>query len=144
MSTPVRVAMIGLDHWYTAFPLAKAFAAHPEVEVVGIADEDPARVREVAAAAGLDDAMRSEQQLLDDPRVDVVAAFASTDRNPAICVAAAGAGKHILSIKPLANTLDDASRIRSAVHKAGVAFVPAESRQRAGALGRQLRTWNDE
>ncbi len=143
-STPVRIAMIGLDHWYTALPLAKAFAAHPDVELVGIADPDQNRAREVAASAGLGGEVSSEQELLEDPRVDAVAAFASTDRNPAICRTAAANGKHILSVKPLANTLEEATELRAAVHSAGVAFLPAESRSRTGAFARQVRQWNDE
>ncbi len=144
MSKPVRVAMIGLDHWYTAIPLAKAFAAHSEVELVGITDEDDARAREVAATAGLAGPVRSAKELLEDPAVDLVAVFASTDRSPAICRTAAGNGKHILSIKPLANDLETATTIRTAVQEAGVKFLPAESRQRCAPLARQLRQWIDE
>lgn len=144
ISTPLRIAMIGLDHWYTALPLAQAFAAHPEVELVAIADADSDRAAEVRAKAGLDATPTSEKELLQDPRVDVIASFGSTDKNPAVCVAAAENGKHILSVKPLANTLAEATEIREAVHRAGVVFVPAESRHRAGALGLQLRRWQQE
>lgn len=144
VSTPVRIAMVGLDHWYTALPLARAFAAHPEIELVGLTDADQNRAREVAASAGLDGPAGSERELLEDSRVDAIAAFASSDRNPAICTAAAAAGKHIISVKPLANTLDEATRLRTAVHDAGVAFLPAESRQRGAPLAQQLRRWRDE
>jgi predicted dehydrogenase len=144
VSTPVRVAMIGLDHWYTAIPLAQAFAAHPEVELVGLADDDSARAREVAATAGLAGPAGSAKELLEDPAVDLVAIFTSTDKSPELCVAAAGNGKHILSIKPLANDLATATTIRTAVREAGVRFVPAESRGRCAPLARQLRQWIDE
>jgi predicted dehydrogenase len=143
-STPVRVAMIGFDHWYTALPLAQAFAAHPEVEVVGIADADRNRAVDVLARTGLDAPIVAEKELLEDPRVQAIAAFGSCEKNPAVCVAAAENGKHIVSIKPLARTLDEATQILSAVRRAGVQFLPGESRPRASAFAQQVRRWLDE
>lgn len=142
--TPVRAAVIGLDHWYAAIPLTQALATHPDVELVGVADAEPDRAREVAAKAGGARFSESGREFLDDPSVDVIAAFAGSDRNPATCVAAAEAGKHIVSIKPLARDLDDATEILRAVRRSGVGFLPAECRGRLSPLHRQLKGWVEE
>ena len=67
--------------------------------------------------------------------------MASVDRNPAICVAAAESGKHILFTKPAARTLDEAVKVRDAVHRAGVSFLPGESRARGAEHSRMLHDW---
>ncbi len=138
MSDPLRVAIIGLDHWYTAIPLAESFAAHPDVELVGIADLDPARAQEVAGKVGVERVSTTGEEFLTDPNVDVIAAYRSTEHNPSLCVAAAENGKHILSIKPMANTLEEATTILNAVRTAGVRFVGSETRSRASANHTQL------
>ncbi|HEY6738640.1 MAG TPA: Gfo/Idh/MocA family oxidoreductase, partial [Actinopolymorphaceae bacterium] len=143
-SEPVRIAIVGLDHWYTAIPLAQAITLHPETQLVGIYDADAARARQVATKVGCKRVAASPTELIEDDGVQVVAAFASVDRNPDTCVAAAEAGKHIVSVKPLARTLDEATTILTAVRKAGVRFLPGESRSRSTAHHRQLRTWARE
>lgn len=144
ISNPVRIAVIGLDHWYTAISLAGAIAAHPEAELAGIWDADPVRAEQVAAKVGNPPVVSTPEQLLDDDQIDVAATFASVEKNPDLCVRAAEQGKHIVSIKPLARTLDEATRIVRAVQRAGVAFVPSESRTRATPFAQQLRAWVDE
>jgi predicted dehydrogenase len=143
-TTPLRVALIGLDHWYTAIPLVTEISAHPDLQLVGIADADPGRATEVAARAGDVKVTTNADELIGDPTVDIVASLTSSDRNAEVCVAAAEAGKHLLSVKPFARTLDDAARIVEAVRRAGVVFLPAESRSRVAALYRQLRQWLDD
>lgn len=139
-SQPTKVAIVGLDHWYTAVPLAREFANRRDTELVGIWDADPARARQIADQVGAPVA-DSAAQLIEDESVDVVGSFISTDQNPSQVVAAAKAGKHIVSIKPLARTLDEATTIVTAVREAGVVFIPAESRVRVAAHSQQLRTW---
>lgn len=129
MSTPVRFAIVGFDHWYSAIPLAEAILADPDSVLVGIADRSQERVAELTerfAVPGTTDL----DALITSDDVDVVASFVSVDQNPAVVIAAARAGKHIISIKPLALTLEEADEIRTAVRDAGVIFIPGESRSR--------------
>lgn len=131
MPIPIRAAIIGLDHWYTAIELARDFAAHPDIELVGIAHRDEERLRQVAEETGVSRATTDLQELASDTSVELVASMVSVDQNPGIVIPAARAGKHILSVKPLARTLDEATEIVSAVRESGVAFIPAETRSRA-------------
>lgn len=141
MSAPITFGVVGLDHWYSAIPLAEAIAAHPGAVLAGIADRELSRAREVAAKTGEPRVTADLKELIEDDAVDVIASFASVDQNPDIVVAAAEAGKHIVSVKPLALSLAEADRIRAAVRRSGVVFVPGESRSRGAAQNQWLKEY---
>ncbi|MBW1640794.1 Gfo/Idh/MocA family protein [Microbacterium resistens] len=134
----VRIAVLGLDHWYAALPFARAVQAHPEAELVVIADPDQVRSSEIAAELAVE-ASTDPAAAAIRPDVDAVACFSSVDRSPALCIAAAGAGKHIVAVKPLAMDLTTADTVVAAVEEAGVVFVPSEAR-RTSALALRLRS----
>jgi predicted dehydrogenase len=144
-ASKLRIGLVGLDHWYTALSLAQQLARHERWELAGIADPDIDHAREAARRAGVPDLAGDDPtRLLEDDSIDVIASFISVDRNPEICVAAADRGKHLLSIKPLARTLDEATAIVDAVRRNGVRFLPAESRSRLSPQSQQLREWFGE
>ena len=93
MSNAVRFGVVGLDHWYSAIPLAEAIAAKNDAVLVGIADRDITRAQEVAANTGNPLVTDDLHALIDDPSIDVIASFVSVDQNPDIVVAAARAGR---------------------------------------------------
>lgn len=138
MTAPIRAAIVGLDHWYTAIELAENFAAHPDIELVGIADSNADHAHEVAAKAGVARVTTDLHELVDDPDVELVASMVSVDQNPGIVIRAARAGKHILSVKPLARTVDEATAILEAVRETGVTFIPAETRARESRQNQDL------
>ncbi|MGW3489083.1 Gfo/Idh/MocA family protein [Streptomyces sp. NPDC001054] len=125
---PLRIAVIGFDHWYAAIPFARRVAADPAARLVALVDRDPARTAHVAHLTGCTRTSTDPATVLSDPDVDAIACFTSVDQNPELCVAAARAGKHIVSVKPLALTLADADRVVAEVERAGIVFVPSESR----------------
>ena len=145
MSTsPVRIGIVGLDHWYWAFSFAGAAVTSQDVELVAIADADAGRAKDAADRFGVGRATARAQELIEDPQIDAIASFISVDQNPAICVQAARAGKHIFSVKPLARTLAEATEILDAVRAAGVLFLPAESANRLAAQPQQIKQWIGE
>lgn len=145
MSTnKLRFAIIGLDHWYSAIELAQTLMDHPDTELVAIADNNEDHVREVAEGIGLAEYSTDLHQYIHDDRIDVVASFVTIDRNPGIVIAAAEAGKDIISVKPFANTLEEGTQIVDAVRNAGVTFVPAETRLRQSDLNRYTKNLIDE
>lgn len=137
MTTPIRIGIIGFDHWYAGIPFARKVAAEPIVSLHALVDRDPARVAHVAELTGCARTSTDPAFVLDDPDVDAIACFTSVDQSPELCVAAARAGKHIVSVKPLAMTLPEADRVVEAVEAAGVVFVPSESRH-TSPLARRL------
>ncbi|RRD45881.1 Gfo/Idh/MocA family protein [Tessaracoccus sp. OH4464_COT-324] len=135
--TTINFAIVGLDHWYSALPLARGLNQHPEAALRLIVDRDPVRGQTIADELGVPFSL-SVEDALGSAEIDAVGCFFSVDRNPELCIAAAAAGKHIVSIKPLARTLDEASAIVHAVEQAGVQFVPAESRSRMTEQNQRL------
>jgi predicted dehydrogenase len=140
MSTEkLRFAIVGLDHWYAAFSLADSLKDHPRIGLVGIADASEDRAREVAERVGITDYTTDLTKYINDPSVDAIASLVTVDRNPEIVIAAAEAGKGIVSVKPFANTLEEGTRIVEAVRKAGVVFIPAETRMRQSELNQHIK-----
>lgn len=128
---PVRFAIVGLDHWYAAIPFAEKVASCETSELYAIVDRDVDRAEEVGARTGCRRTSADLVGIIDDPQVDVVACFTSVDASAELCIAAAEAGKHIVSVKPMAMTLSEADRVVEAVEHSGVHFVPSESRRRS-------------
>jgi len=144
MTKTLRVALVGLDHWYSAISLAEALAQHESIDFVGLADSNEAHAREVAEKIGITNWTTDLKQFVTDPTVDVIASFVSVDRNPDIVIPAAQSGKHIISVKPLARTLEEATRIVEAVREAGVVFIPSESRSRQTEQNQYLKQLVDD
>lgn len=130
--TGCRIAVLGLDHWYSALLLIPSFAQDPRVEIAGIADSDLDHAREVAAQFGVRRVVEDPAALIGDQTIDAAAVFMSTDRNPGLYVAAAQAGKHVLAAKPIARTLEEATEVLAAVRTTGVHLLPGELMNRWG------------
>lgn len=141
VATPIRIGVVGLDHWYWAFSFAGAVRRHADALIVAVADADVERAGLYARRYGVDRTTTRVHELLNDESIDLIASFISVDQNPAVCIAAARSGKHMLSVKPLARTLAEAGRIRDAVHASGVHFIPAETTWRLSEQNQQLRAW---
>ena len=88
------------------------------------------------------------EDVLNHPGVDAVIVTCETNRHPAMVIAAAQAGKHILCQKPMALSLAECDQMAAAVEQAGVKFMmahqmrhdPANMKMKeiveSGALGR--------
>src|SRR3970282_1237518 len=128
--------------------------------LVAICGRDGAAVREAARRYGYGALYTHLRALGADDRVQVSDNGGPNHLHAEPCIAAAGAGKHVLCEKPLARTAAEARRMLDAVPRAGVKqlvgsnyrFVPAIRQARdliaAGALGeirhfraRYLQDW---
>lgn len=130
-------------------------ADHPDVDLVAVA-EVPGETgrRDLAEAFARERAVPHYEDyvhMLDECRPDVVSLCVVPSRNPEVLVAAAERGIHILSEKPVAETLAAAERALGVVKAAGVVFsldVPtacftrpmadAQERAASGAIGEPL------
>jgi predicted dehydrogenase len=126
-SSKLRVSLVGLDHWYAALGLAEAASGSADIELVAVADSELSRAQEVAAKYGFAQASDRLEEAAGADGVDLVISMVSTDRNPAVCIAAARAGNHLIAVKPMARTLAEASNIAAAVSDAGIHFLPGEA-----------------
>jgi predicted dehydrogenase len=119
MATRLRVGLIGGGPW-AADVHAPAVAAHRDFELTGVWTRRPAVAAKLAAAHGAS-AFDSVDALID--AVDVVALSVPPAVQAEIAVAAAGAGRHLILEKPLAESADAALSIAEAVDAAGVASI---------------------
>lgn len=117
------------------------FAGHPQAELIGVADVNPAR-KQAAANLGLR-WYDSVEKVIDDARVEAVFIATNNRSHAPIAERAIEAGKHCLIEKPIATTLQDARRLQqiSRKHRLSLAvdhmMTENAYNQRAGDLIRQ-------
>ncbi|QJI38683.1 Gfo/Idh/MocA family protein [Pseudomonas sp. ADAK13] len=104
-----------------AFNNARAVFELPvKLTLAALADADTERATRCAADWGFARAHGDWQQLIDDPKVDVVAITTPNHLHYPMAMAALAAGKAVYCEKPLAVSLEQASAMRDAARKAGV------------------------
>src|SRR5580765_4669961 len=96
-SSPIRLAMVGLDHWYWAFSIAESIPSQSDVALIAVTDNNPVRARSYASRFGIQRVAATPREIFEDDNIDAIASFISIDQNPAICIEAAKHGKHIFS-----------------------------------------------
>jgi predicted dehydrogenase len=115
----MRFGVLGTGFWAREVH-ARALAAHPTAELVGVWGRDLAKAKAVGAQFDVPgfgdlDALLAE--------VDAVAVSLPPDVQAPLAVRAADAGKHLLLEKPLALAVPAADRVVAAVRNAGVASI---------------------
>ena len=115
----IRVGLIGAGRMGKVFAHTLAFTVS-EVELAAVADTDPKTSQEVAARFGVKHHYTDYHELLKREDIDVVVIVTPTSTHAEIIKAAAAAGKHIFSEKPLAQTLVLCDEAIAAVASAGV------------------------
>lgn len=100
--------------------VAPAITADPNSRLVHVVSRDADRGRSFADRHGAPSASTDYDAMLADPDVNVVAVTSPNALHPEHVFAAAKAGKHILSDKPLAPSAAEAQRMLDACAAAGV------------------------
>jgi predicted dehydrogenase len=140
MTRPLNIAMIGGGFMGKAHALGHAgmpmffwpAPAIPVRKIVVDVTEDLAR--EAAERFGFEGWTTDWRAAVTRPDVDAVDIVTPNDSHAEIAIAAARAGKHILSEKPLARTGDEALTMLEAVRKAGVIHMVAFNYRRTPAV----------
>jgi predicted dehydrogenase len=155
VTATVGVALVGCGHRPHAWSYARAVSSSSSARLVAVFDEDPTLGHSVAddfGAPWTDDL----DALLATGDVDAVVVCSPTVNHRRHIEAAAAAGCHVLSEKPLATTVEDGRAVVAACREAGVQlhvafvsrFLPQVRRVKAaleaGSLGEVvgLRTGN--
>jgi UDP-N-acetyl-2-amino-2-deoxyglucuronate dehydrogenase len=101
---------------------AQAIAANTEygARLVAVGHYDRARFPEIESRFGVP--CWAEDELLSDPKVDVVCICTPSGQHSAQTIAAAGAGKHVLVEKPIATRVEDADAMIAACQHNRVAM----------------------
>jgi len=108
----VGIALVGTG--YVADYYAATLPLHPQLRLIGVHDADPERVDRFARFHGVH-AFRGLDELLDDPRVEVVVNLTNPASHHDVTLRALEASRHVYSEKPLAMDFPSA---RSLVERA--------------------------
>ena len=118
----MKIGMMSFAHLH-AEAYIHNLRAIPDVEIIGLADDDPQRGRHFAEMFGARFFSSYEALLAEQP--DGVLVCSENVYHRPLVELAAQAGVHILSEKPLATTLADAQAMLAACQKAGVILMTA-------------------
>jgi predicted dehydrogenase len=122
----LRAAVVGLG---IGRHHVRAFDAHPEVELVAICDADAGRREGFRAAHPAARAYADLQTLLARETLDLVTICTPDWLHADMGVAALQAGAHVVSVKPLTTTVEDARRLIAAADAAGRKLMVAHERR---------------
>ncbi len=116
-AAPLRIGVVGLTHDHVGWLLGRKNDG--EIEIVGIVEPNRELVRRYVARYGLrtDIVFNSTSEMLDKTRPAAVAAFGSIAEHLAVVEAAAPRGVHVMVEKPLAMSLDHATRMKTLADK---------------------------
>ncbi|GAA4808163.1 Gfo/Idh/MocA family protein [Tomitella cavernea] len=120
---PLRIGILGVARITgEAVVLPARVLGH---RLVAVASRDRARAEFFAELCRVERVHDSYEDVLADPDVDVVYLPLPPALHVHWALAALAAGKHVLCEKPLAATAEQAARIRSAAHRAGLVMHEA-------------------
>ncbi len=140
---PYGVAILGLGHWYSAYGLARALPEYPHARLVVVASPDEAHRTTFCDTFGVE-GVASYAEAIARPDVDIVHIATPVCDIPALTIAAARAGKHIVMGKPMAMTMAQADAMVDGGRggRRGVRAVPgpdAAAQPRAQGAHRRRR-----
>jgi predicted dehydrogenase len=118
----VKIGMLSFAHMH-GHSYASCVKDLPNATLVGVADEDAARGREMAQKFGAK--YFDSFEALCKSAVDAVIIASDNKMHLPLTLLAAKHGKHILCEKPLARTMAEAREMLSAVKKSGVILATA-------------------
>ncbi|MWV46987.1 gfo/Idh/MocA family oxidoreductase [Paenibacillus sp. HJL G12] len=118
----LKLGMISFAHSH-AFDYLDALLKMKDVEVAGIADEDPTRTRELAESHSV--VYYGDYRELLATNIDAIVICSENARHAEITVASAKAGKHVLCEKPLGLSAEEMEGMIAACREAGVQLMTA-------------------
>jgi predicted dehydrogenase len=149
-----RLAGINFDHFHMG-DLLRYAAQHPQVEIVGIADEQPARMEEAVGKLGIDRSRVFTDYIrcLEQARPEVVVLCPAAAKHGEWVKKVAPYGPHILVEKPFAASLKEADAMVKAMPREATLMINwplqwSASHRRAyelveaGTIGEVLNVWH--
>lgn len=135
----IRIAMIGYQfmgkahsHAYRDLPFYFDNALKPELKVISGRNESA--VKEAKVKMGWQEYDTDWKKVIDRDDIDVIDIVTPNHTHAEIAIAAAEAGKHIITEKPLALTVDEAERMVEAVNKNNVKHMVCHNYRFAPAV----------
>lgn len=116
----IGTGFMGRAHTLAFRNVSAAFELPFTLRLAALADADPARAQACATAWGFEQAHSDWQQLIDDPKVNLIAITTPNHLHYPMAMAAIAAGKPLYCEKPLAVSLEQANAMHLAAKAAGV------------------------
>src|SRR3954469_18921101 len=117
------VALVGLGY-YSTRELAPALRLTEHCKLAGVVTGTPAKGTKMAAEYGFPEAnvygYDTMARMADNRDIDIVYVVTPNGLHAEHCIAAAKAGKHVITEKPMANSVADCDAMIAACKKAGV------------------------
>ena len=121
----LRVCVVGLGMGYAH---AKAYSAMENVDLY-VCDLDEAKVKRAQSELNVKGVLGSWEEALDSKLVDALDTALPHDLHKQVALKAAEAGKHFMTEKPIARTLEEADAMIAAAKKAGIKFMVSENQR---------------
>jgi len=112
----IRIGVIGYGYWGPN--LVRNFYETGGAEVACVSDLRPERLKQVTTRYPTVKVTQDHQDLMADPRIDVVAIATPVSTHFDLAMRALAAGKHVFVEKPLASTAEQVRRLMDAADKA--------------------------
>lgn len=112
----LRAGVIGLG---MGAAHVKGFQAHPEAEVVAVADVDEAKLQKRGDKLGIEKRYTDAVEMLDTESLDIVSVATPNKFHMPLTVAALEKGAHVLCEKPMAMNAGEAREMINAAERAG-------------------------
>ncbi|MCC6233987.1 MAG: Gfo/Idh/MocA family oxidoreductase [Verrucomicrobiales bacterium] len=149
-----RIAGINFDHFHMG-DLLRYASEHPQVELVGICDEQPARMAEVTRKLGIprERVFTEVDQCLETARPEVVILCPAASKHGEWVKRVAPFGAHLLVEKPFAASLKEADAMVKAMPKGSTLMInwplqwvgshrKAHELVEQGVIGDVLNVWH--
>jgi predicted dehydrogenase len=149
-----RLAGINFDHFHMG-DLLRFAREHPQVEIVGISDEQPERMEEAIRKLGIprDRAFTDYRECMEKARPEVVILCPAASRHGEWVKKIAPYGPHIMVEKPFAASLKEADQMVKAMPKGATLMInwplqwvachrKAYEFIQTGAIGEVLNVWH--
>ena len=130
------IAVVGLDHWYTAFAVLAEASKGRRLKLVGVSDPSRERLEEVKRSHSAGYVTTNSRKVIADPEVQLVCSLGNTRDNVKVVRAALAAGKHVACVKPMAMNLRQADEMIASAESRGCVLWSFDQlgRMRAAAL----------
>ncbi|NBF05040.1 Gfo/Idh/MocA family oxidoreductase [Pseudomonas sp. Fl5BN2] len=116
----IGTGFMGRAHALAFRSVSAVFELPVRLHLAALADADPQRAEQCAGAWGFAQAHADWQQLIDNPRVNLVAITTPNHLHFPMAMAALAAGKALYCEKPLAVSVEQARQMHHAAQAAGV------------------------
>lgn len=122
--TKVRIGLVGLGFGAEFIPI---YQAHPDAELVAVAQRSEADLTAIADHFGIARRYTSLEAMLADPDIDAIHINTPIGAHADNAVASLNAGKHVACTVPMATTINDVKRVVAAQEASGKSYMMMET-----------------